>query len=205
MKKMLLCGVLAAVVMFFWSFIAHDVLPTGEAGLSTTTNEDAVLANLKSQLGPSGFYFLPGQDMVNARTGSKDQQKAAMEAWTKKLAAGPRALIIYHPTGSPGIDPKMLLNEFLSDVVAGLIMAWMFVLALPNLSGFGIRVLYVGLLGVLAWVVVDFSYWNWFEFPTAYALAQMADYVVGAFLAGVVLAWLYRKHGTTLSGTARAA
>jgi hypothetical protein len=81
----------------------------------------------------------------------------------------------------------------------------MFVMALPNLRTFGSRILYVTFTGLLGWVIVDFSYWNWFEFPTAYALAQIADYVVGALLAGVFLAWFYRTTGSTQEVLAKAA
>jgi hypothetical protein len=69
----------------------------------------------------------------------------------------------------------------------------MLLMALPNLRSFASRVLFVTLTGLLPWIVVDFSYWNWFEFPTAYAMAQMVDYVVGALLAGIFLAWFFKK------------
>jgi hypothetical protein len=204
-KKMWIAGLVAGVVMFFWSFVAHEVLPTGEAGLSTTANEDEVLAALKLQITQPGMYFLPGANMVRSKTGTKEERQAAMEAWQKQLAAGPRALLVYHPSGAQMLDPKMLLNEFLSDIVAGLIITWMFVMALPNLRTFGSRILYVTFTGLLGWVIVDFSYWNWFEFPTAYALAQIADYVIGALLAGVFLAWFYRKTLETREEMAKAA
>jgi hypothetical protein len=204
-KKMWLAGLVAGVVMFFWSFVAHEVLPTGEAGLSVTANEEEVLAALKVQISRPGMYFLPGANMMRSKTGTKVERQAAMEAWQKQLAAGPRALLVYHPGGAQMLDPMMLVNELISDIVAGLIIAWMFVMALPNLRTFGGRILFVTFTGLLGWVIVEFSYWNWFEFPTAYALAQIVDYVVGALLAGVFLAWFYRKNGQTPEMVAKAA
>jgi hypothetical protein len=192
-KKMLLAGLLAAIVMFVWSSIAHTMLPTREAGIGVTENEDAVLASLKANVIGSGMYFLPGVNMVKSQTGTKEERQAATDAWQKQLAAGPRALIVYHPTGAAMFDPKMLVREFLSDIAAAFIIVWMLLMALPNLRSFASRVLFVTFTGLLPWIVVDFSYWNWFEFPTAYAMAQMVDYVVGALLAGIFLAWFYRK------------
>jgi hypothetical protein len=183
--------------MFVWSSIAHTVLPTGEAGIRVTENEDAMLASLKANMPGDGMYFLPGMNMVKSKTGAKEERQAATDTWQKQLAAGPRALIVYHSAGAAMLDPKMLLREFLSDVAAAFIIVWMFVMALPNLRNFASRVLFVTFTGLLPWIIVDFSYWNWFEFPTAYAMAQIVDYVVGALFAGIFLAWFYRKEGAT--------
>jgi hypothetical protein len=192
-KKMLVGGLVAALILFFWSSIAHTVLPTREAGIRVTQNEDAVLASLKTNMPASGMYFLPGLNMVKSKTGTTEERQAAEQTWEKQLAAGPRALIVYHPTGAVMFDPKMLVREFLSDIAAAFIIVWMFLMALPNLRSFASRVLFVAFTGLLPWIVVDFSYWNWFEFPTEYAMAQIVDYVVGALLAGIFLAWFFRK------------
>jgi hypothetical protein len=192
-KKMLIAGLVAAVIMFVWSSIAHVALPTAEAGISTTQNEDTIIAALKSNLDHDGFYFLPGHAWTQAKSGPKEQRDASMAEFQKKVEAGPRAMIIYHPSGAKMFEPKMLVREFLSDIAAAFIVVWMLLMALPNLRSFASRVLFVTLTGLLPWIVVDFSYWNWFEFPTAYAMAQMVDYVVGALLAGIFLAWFFKK------------
>ena len=59
--RIFLAGVLGAVAMFVWTFVAHELLPLGEAGISEIPNEDEVLAAMKSNIGKKpGLYFFPG-------------------------------------------------------------------------------------------------------------------------------------------------
>src|SRR4051812_40879594 len=83
-RKTWIAGLLAAVVMFIWGFIAHDVLPFGQMALKTTATEDAVMAGVKTNVSASGMYVIPGQDMIEAKKLSGDQQKAAMKAYMDK-------------------------------------------------------------------------------------------------------------------------
>jgi hypothetical protein len=46
----LIAGVLGALAMFFWIFIAHMALPPGEAGIRQIGNEEPLLAAMKSTL-----------------------------------------------------------------------------------------------------------------------------------------------------------
>ena len=111
-KKIVISGVLAGLAMFIWSAIAHMLLPIGEMGIKTIPNEDAVIAAMKANITEDGFYFIPGEGMAHAKTLPKDQQEAAMEAWQKKYEAGPRAILVYHPTGERLFSPDILLLRF---------------------------------------------------------------------------------------------
>jgi hypothetical protein len=64
---------------------------------------------------------------------------------------------------------------------------------LPAAVGYGKRVLLVGAIGILVFLDVDASYWNWYGFPTSYALVQLTDHTVGWLLAGLVLARICRQ------------
>src|SRR4051812_47632374 len=147
-KKTWIAGLLAAVVMFIWGFIAHDVLPTAEMALKTTPTEDAVMASIKSNMSASGMYIIPGKDMTDAKKLSGDQQKAAMKAGQDKWFAGPTAIVVYNEKPGPGFG-MLLGGEFLSTLLAACIMAFAFTAALPNLKSFGKRVMFVTLLGLL--------------------------------------------------------
>ncbi|MCI0350432.1 MAG: hypothetical protein L0Z53_13485 [Acidobacteriales bacterium] len=97
------------------------------------------------------------------------------------------------------MEVRQLVGEFLADVVAGMILAFALLMALGRLRSFGGRVGFVALLGFLPWLIVDFSFFNWYGFPPAYEVAQLLDQVIGAFLAGLGLAWLFRKEGQPVS------
>jgi hypothetical protein len=192
-KKIILGGILAALLMFIWSSIAHTILPIGEMGFSSTENEDAILAALKANLPGPGLYLMPTAEMYKARNLPKDQQEAAMRAGREKWTAGPRAFVNYHPDRAPFGFPHQLFHEFAADLVAGWILAFALAMAAVRVTSFGGRVGFVTLLGLLPYLVISVSHWNWYEFPFVYEMAEFLDTVIGSALAGVGLAWLFRK------------
>ncbi|MCU1285979.1 MAG: hypothetical protein JWO13_2329 [Acidobacteriales bacterium] len=189
-KRVVVGGFLAGLVMFIWSSVAHMALPVGEIGLSTIANEDAVLAAMKTSTNEPGLYFLPGHAFMTSPAAEK--QKAMQEMTTKSKTAG-SMIIDYHPQGAPEITLKTLGLEFLSDVVAGWILAFALWAALPRIGSLIGRVGLVAGLGLLPFIVSDFSQWNWYGYPTAYEIGQVLDYGVGALLAGVFLAWFLKS------------
>src|SRR5258705_11580536 len=96
MGKKLLAGVLGGLALFICSFVAHDVLPLGKAGIKEVPNEQAVLASMKANMPEEGLYFLPGLGMPENAT--RAQQKAAMEARMHKVETGPSGILVYHPS-----------------------------------------------------------------------------------------------------------
>ncbi|MCI0350431.1 MAG: hypothetical protein L0Z53_13480 [Acidobacteriales bacterium] len=100
-KKIILGGVLAGVLLFIWSSLAHTVLPIGAMGISTTPNEDAVLAALKTNLSAPGFYFIPGHALMQAEQAAGSERDKAMEEWQKKYGGGAWSVLIFHPGGAP--------------------------------------------------------------------------------------------------------
>jgi hypothetical protein len=63
MKRYLLGALLGGLVMFFWGFLAHTVLPLGEIGMGQPTDEKLLLTALQSGLpAQQGVYFLPWMD-----------------------------------------------------------------------------------------------------------------------------------------------
>ena len=192
-KKIVIGGVLAGIAIFIWSSIAHMLLPIGEMGIKTISNEDAVVAAMKANITESGLYFIPGEGMAAAKSLPKEQQQAAMEAWQKKYEAGPRGILVYHPTGEKLFMPRYFIVEFLSDVIVALIAAFALAMASGKLRSFAGRVVFVTLLGLLGWAATDVSYWNWYGFPGAYEVGQFLDQVVGMAVAGTVLAFIMRR------------
>ena len=64
MTRILLAGLLGALVAFAWSAVLHMNPLTGPLGLSMLNEkEDAVLAELRSHDLSPGLYFFPGMDM----------------------------------------------------------------------------------------------------------------------------------------------
>lgn len=191
-KKIVLGGIIGGVLMFIWSAVSHMVLPIGEMGIKAIPNEATVLAAM-SHIKEPGFYIFPGEDMMQSKSLTKEQQQAAKDAWTKKYEAGPRGVMVYHPTGETPMSARQLISEFLSNVLGAMIAAFVLAMATLRVRSFAGRVGLVTLLGALSWILIEFSYLNWYGFPTAYVTGQLIDQVVGMAFAGIGIAFVFRK------------
>src|SRR5271165_3050375 len=183
MTKILLGGVVAGIVIFFWGFVAHMLLPLGELGLRTIPKEDDLTAAIKKEVREPGLYLVPGRDM------SKSQTQEEMEAYTAKITKGPYGFMVIYPDGRDVAMSKRLPIEFGTNVVCALLAA---ILVSQLRPGFGLRVACVTLVSILASIMTLVPYWNWYGFPTDFTLAQIVEHGVGWFLAGVVLALIVR-------------
>lgn len=192
-RKIVFGGVLAGLAIFAWGVFSHIVLPIGQMGVKAMPNEDAVMAAMKANIKEPGFYFFPGDGAMPSATLPKDEQETAKKEWQRKYEAGPRGVMVYHPTGENPMSPRQMIFELLSNIVVGLIAALVLAMASDRVRSFAGRVGFVAMLGVMAWVGIEFSYWNWYGFPVAYGAGQFIDQVVGMTFAGFVLALVMRR------------
>lgn len=81
--------------------------------------------------------------------------------------------------------------EFMTDLVQAFIL---FLVCLrfkqDSVMGYGMA---GALLGLLCWVAIDVSYWNWYSFSMPLVLMGMLDAIGGFFLAGLIVGWQIRK------------
>jgi len=173
-KRVLLAGVLGALAMFVWTFIAHMALPLGEAGIKQIDNEQPLLTTMQSTLSSHGIYMFP-----NMPPGS-DQS-----ANEKKIASGPSGLLIYFPNREFSFG-QALGVEFVTELVPVLIAVYM--LSLTSIGTFAGRVGFFALVGLIAVIATNVSYWNWYGFPMTYTLSYMFTGWMGYLCAGLVAA-----------------
>ena len=187
--RIFLAGILGGVVMFIWNFVAHDLLPLGEMGVRLIPNEDAVTSVLQTNLGDnSGFYVFPSGGLTPGATG--EQKKAAMKKAEEQMGAGAGGVLVYRPKRIFNF-PKRLGIEFVTEVIESLLAV--FLLAQTGIRGFGGKVGFVFTTGILASIVTNVPYANWYGFPKSFTLAQMIMTVVGYLLVGVVAALVLGK------------
>ncbi len=198
MGKKLLAAVLGGLAFFFWSYVAHDVLPLGKAGIKEVPNEQAVLAAMKANMPENGLYFIPGLGMPENAT--RAQQSAAMEARMRKVETGPSGLLVYHPSLQFSFG-KALGVELGTNILQVLLAV--ILLGQTNLVSFTARWRFLTLAGVLAAISTNISYWNWYGFPGNYTVAYICTVAMGFVFAGLVAAAIV-KPGTAAT-TARAA
>lgn len=172
-KRTLLAGVLGALAMFVWTSLAHTVLPLGEAGIKQIDNEQALLSTMQSTLTAPGFYLFP-----KMTPGDRAQSE-------KLLATGPSGVLIYFPQREFSFG-KLLAVEFGVELLQCLIAVTL--LSLASVGSFGGRLGFYALLGLLAALATNVSYWNWYGFPTAYTLSYMFINWTAYVIAGLVAA-----------------
>jgi len=176
MKKTLLASVLGALAMFLWTFIAHMVLPLGEAGIKQIDHEDGLLASMKSTIPDHGFYMFPNMPA------GMDQNE-----YNKKIASGPSGLLIYFPSRDFNFGTALGV-EFVAEFLQALVACCL--LSLTGISRFRGRLGFFALVGVIGALATNVSYWNWYGFPPVYTVSYMFTSFMAYVCAGLVAAAL---------------
>lgn len=188
MARMVLAGVVAGLVVFFWGAVAHMALPLGMAGMQFRPDADQqqVLSTLRERFDGGGIYLLPMPQP------EQWQDEAAMTAFGQRSAQSPYAFVVYQPQGRDSTQMGANLAIQALGCILGAIIA---ACIAAQFAGRGRRILAVTLLGVFAWLAFLLPYWNWYRFPTGFAVAGLIEAVVGWLLAGIAIALLLRPRG----------
>lgn len=184
MKNILLGGVLAGVVLFFWGVVAHMLLPIGQMGMQELPHSTSVTYALDLALDEPGLYVFPWMDP------EEGMSKKALADWEEAYRDGPVGFILYRAQGGDPLGKQLFLIQFLTDLVAGLLVAVL--LSFTRLSFVG-RLLFVTGIGLFSWITSSVPWWNWYGFPQGFVIGAGIHMVVGWFLAGLVLAALGGK------------
>ena len=148
-------------------------------GIKEMPNEQGILAAMQSGLGSNaGLYLFPA---VGAE---------GMNGYQSKLDRNPSGLLMYHPAGAKALAPSQLITEFLTEVLEAILAA--FLLSQTRLTGFGARVGFVTLVGIVAAMTTNVPYWNWYGFPGSYTAAYMFTQIVDYLLVGLVVSALLK-------------
>jgi hypothetical protein len=164
------------------------VLNLGNNGIKSLPEEDAVVSVLRHSTQKPGFYVFPGMKDTTGMT--VEEKEATQKELLEKYRTGPSGVLVYHPMGKEPFSPLQIAVQLLGDIIASLLAAIFLSKAIGALHGFWTRVLFVSLLGLFASVVIDLPYWNWYSFPTDFALSSLLEQLIGFTLVGITLSWL---------------
>jgi len=181
--RIVVAALVGGLVMFAWGAFSHMALDLGGSAFRKMPDEAGFAAALAAHVREPGLYAYPGLG------GGHDATEAERTSWEERYERGPRGLLVYHTGRQKPMEPKQLVFEFASNVAAALLAALM--LARTNASFAG-RVLLAVFLGVIGWLSIDVSYWNWHGFPSAFTKATLVEQSVGWLLVGLVLAAMVR-------------
>jgi hypothetical protein len=198
-SRVLLAGVLGGIAMFVWTAIAHMALPLGTAGVKQINNEQPILSAMQASIGSDrGLYIFPGMGVP--MDAPRDKRNEAMKQYQAKLEANPSGILIYNPPGAKAMDMGQLGREFGFEIFGSVLLAVL--LSMTALGTFGSRLGFAVVVGALAAVTTNLSYWNWFHFPTSYTLAAMTTEIMKYIVAGAMVAIVLGRRSAKASSAA---
>src|SRR5260370_22668060 len=169
MSKILLAGVLGGLALFAWESVAHMALPLGEAGIRGLGEHEApVLAAFRDHVKEPGFYYFPAPEDKRGMTA--DQKGKDMQVGVQRAASEPEGILIVYPQGRVVTLGTRLPIQLAADVVVMLIAAFLLSKA-TMLKGYGSRVGFVTLMGLIPTLQPDMPPWTWHGFPGTYFAA----------------------------------
>ncbi len=170
--KTLLGGILAGFAFFFWGFLWWAASPLSQKVIPPAPGGGGVIESLKAANAPAGVYIYPS----NAETESPEGR------------GKPRiSLLIYSPQVPQSMAPALCKGIGIS-VLLGLLLASFAGCMAPRGRGFGGRVMFCVMMGLIYCFAGPLVDWNWFSWPGAYLAFRFGD-VIGGFLAmGLVIA-----------------
>ena len=177
MRNLIIGSLLAAVAMFIFGAVYWNSPAVG-AGSRDIVDDAAAQAVLKSTVPETGLYWVPGLALM-----AEDAEK-----FNTLHEAGPVAMVnIRHqpgPAASAGTFAAGFLHEWVVCFLIGLLM----MRVSPALSGYGDRVRFVTVVGVVMAVFVNIGSVIWWRMPMAFQFAEGMYNIIAWFLAGMVLA-----------------
>lgn len=181
--RVLVAGLIGGIVLFFWGFLAHMVLPIGEMGFKVASGQDAAIAAVQATAtAGEGVYLLPGMAPETWR------DESARTAFVEKYQASPFAFVVYQPEGntaSTDMAPN-LVKQFVSVTLVAVLAAW---LMAQGPFRFGRRVLIGTVVGLASWLAVSVPFWNWYRFPLDFTIGTLLDVGLGLLVASLPMAW----------------
>jgi hypothetical protein len=137
----------------------------------------------------TGLYIFPGPGV--GRNTSRQEKNEAMKRMAEKTAANPSGILMYHAPGRLFTFGKWLAIEFCTELLEAILIV--FLLAQMRVASFAGRVGFALVLGILAAIATNISYWNWYGFPGVYTASYMLTQIVGFLLVGIVAALILPK------------
>jgi hypothetical protein len=185
MKKIIISSIVGAIIVFIIQAASWMVLPIHKHSLKHTPAQDSIMEALSSNLQEDGVYMLPYLDPDKST-------KKEMQKFEKASVGKPWAMVYYHQT-MQAMTPGQLILGFLFNLFAVLVIAIILHSTQNSITSFGGKYLLV--IGFVLFSLFQGSLinWNWWSIPGHYLSGEIIDHLLVWGIAGIWLAWYYRK------------
>ncbi len=200
MTRILLAGLLGAIVTTAWGAIAWTVLHLHDRSIHDLPDEAVVVQALQSTVTEPGAYWFPAMPSHEAAENlTENDREAEEQAWLKAHRQGPIGMLFYRPGGVEPMQPITFIRGFVLDFAAATLAAVLLSLAAQSIGSYMKRVAFVMALGIFTALVSDIAMWNWMYFPGDYTIAMGGEQVFTWFLAGLAIAAVVRPRAETVA------
>jgi hypothetical protein len=189
-KKVVIGALVGAVIVFIVSSIWHVASGLGEVGVKNLPGNGAVEAAMRASISEPGFYFFP--PMADQKGKTKEQAAEAQSKYMAQWTQGPTGILVYSPGGTPLEFGKLLTNQFLFNVIAAFLIAWILAIVAGSTT-YRDRVLIVVIFIVAAGVIYALPQWNWYNFPMSYTIAAIGSWIVSWGIAAFAMAAIIKR------------
>src|SRR5690242_16660307 len=104
--RVIVAGLTGGLAIFLWGFIAHMLLPLGEAGIQALPKQAKVLPALSATVNEPGLYIFPWPESPSGKPLPVNQQ--SQQAAAELYRSSPHGLLLYHPPGGAMLTGRQL-------------------------------------------------------------------------------------------------
>lgn len=185
-KKQWLAALVGSIIVFVWSWFSLMCLPWHQNNLMKFDNETHVADVIRSNTLESGIYVLPNTLHYNDQTSQREIAQG-----TDLLENGPFVFASVMRNGVGELSAWPFVIAFLIDFAGALIATWLVRQAL----GLSVRrmILFFALFGLGVGIISQLPEWNWWGFPFMFVFVNILDIFIGWTLAGIGMAYTFRK------------
>ncbi len=189
MVRVLIAGLAGGVIVFFVGALAHVVGELESRQLHSVTDEPALVETLNAQKLAPGMYHFPGFEEHAQLTPTA---RASMrEQLNERYKAGPSGVLVIAPTGEDMMGGYQLGGEFVCDLFATTLAAWI-VSQFRRDAGYFRRWLALVMLAPVSWFSLSASYHLWYRFSADFAVDGLLCAIIEWSVAALAMAALLR-------------
>ncbi|MBS0603891.1 MAG: hypothetical protein JSS60_02510 [Verrucomicrobia bacterium] len=179
-------AIIGGLIVFIWGMFSWMVFPWHQSTLKKFTDESEVADVIKDNAPVAGVYVLPNTFAYSEKTSHSEMTKGM-----KMMENGPFMFATVKPNGMGPMTMGPFVFSLILQIVGAFIVTWM-LMQTKGLS-FKKKVGFVTLFGVSIAILGQLPEWNWWGFSGCYVTTNMADLIVGWFLAGLGIAKVLQK------------
>lgn len=182
----ILASIVGAIIVLAWSTASWMFLPWHKIDMKSFKENGQVMTEaIKREAPESGIYILPNM------SSDMHQSKEKQTEWTQKAKEGPYVFMSVKSEGMPWDMHMAMIGHFLTLLVIAFGAAWL--MSKSVVSGVMRRATFVATVVTLGVILNELGHWNWWGFPIRAVGINIADTLIGWFLAGIFMSLIVKK------------